>query len=159
MSEHDICFICPKSAVKKCSKCCEISFCESHETFHKNDESCECFPFQVDCLEGVGRVIRASRDIIPGEEIFREKEMVVGPSRSIPPVCLGCGRRVSGLVRCSGCRWPICSDHCPEMELHTALECQIIAPTGEHIPDYDVSAENSPFYQVCLKTRCQLHSK
>eukprot|EP00092_Neocalanus_flemingeri_P001422 GFUD01001518.1.p1 GENE.GFUD01001518.1~~GFUD01001518.1.p1 ORF type:complete len:523 (+),score=123.72 GFUD01001518.1:307-1875(+) len=152
MSDQDICFICPNPAVKKCPTCCENPFCGSHESFHKN-ESSGCFPFKVDCLEGVGRVIRAARDIAPGEEIFWEKEMVVGPSRSIPPVCLGCGRRVSGRVRCAGCRWPICSNNCPEIELHTALECEIIAPTGEHIPDCDDSAENSPFYQAIMPLR------
>ena len=40
-------------------------------------------------MEGVGRMILAARDIEPGEEIFREKELVVGPSRRVPPVCLG----------------------------------------------------------------------
>ena len=125
MSETDVCFICQKSAFKRCKKCGEVSYCESHEKFHNNDELLGCFPFKVDCLEGVGRVIKASRDIAAGEEIFREKEMVIGPSRSIPPVCLGCGRRVNGLVRCTGCRWPLCNLSCSELDLHTAEECKI----------------------------------
>ena len=119
------------------------------------EESQQRFAFEVDFIEDVGRVIKASRDITAGEEIFREKEMVVGPSRSVPPVCLGCGRRVSGLVRCGGCTWPLCSLDCPELENHTEEECRIIAPSGDKIPDWDVSSENCRYYQVCLKTFCQ----
>ena len=156
MSEIDLCFICQKTAFKKCTKCGEVSYCESHEKFHTNEELLGCFPFKVDCLEDVGRVIKASRDIAAGEEIFREKEMVVGPSRSIPPACLGCGRRVNGLVRCTGCRWPLCNLSCSELDLHTAEECKIIAPSGENIPNWDVVTENCSFYQVCLKTSCQV---
>jgi len=153
MSDQDTCFICPKPAVKKCSKCCDTSFCGSHEIFHKNEETSDCFPYKVDSIEGVGRILRASRDILPGEEIFREKEMVLGPSRNIPPVCLGCGRRVNGMVRCGGCRWPICSLDCADLDLHTALECRVVAPTGENIPNYEESQENSPFYQAIMPLR------
>ena len=150
MTDTQNCFICPKPAVKTCTLCGEVTFCQSHETFHNNSENTQCFPFTVDAIEGVGRVIKASRDIVPGEEIFCEPELVVGPSRSVPPVCLGCGRRVSGHVRCTGCRWPLCSAACPDMELHTAEECRIIGPTGHLVTDCDAYAENCSFYQVCL---------
>jgi len=156
MGENDACFVCPEAAVKTCEKCGDVSFCESHEQFHSNAETQTCFPYKVNSLEGVGRIIKASRDIAPGEEIFREKEMVVGPSRSIPPVCLGCGRRVSGLVRCTGCSWPLCSDSCAEVKSHTAEECKIIAPSAENIPNWDVSTENCSYYQAIMPLRVLL---
>ena len=115
MGETERCFVCPEGAVKTCEKCGDVSYCESHPRYHSNEESQNCFAYEVDSIEGVGRVIKASRDIAAGDEIFREREMVVGPSRSVPPVCLGCGRRVTGLVRCAGCNWPLCSLSCPEI--------------------------------------------
>jgi hypothetical protein len=48
-----------------------------------------CYPYGVEEREGVGRILVATRDISPGDIIFREKELVVGPSKGTEPVCIG----------------------------------------------------------------------
>ena len=84
-------------------------------------------------VDGIGRVLRASIDLGPGDVIFKELPVVVGhvrighkqkihmvvynyilevwfqvgPSRTTGPVCLGCCLPVSGEVRCDGCQWPV----------------------------------------------------
>ena len=148
MSEDEKCSKSPLEATQKFKNNTETV---SSKYYEQNEDS-ECFPYSVDYIEGVGRVIRATRDITPGEIIFREKEMVIGPSRNIPPVCLGCGRRVNGLVKCPGCQWPLCSHNCQELYLHSPEECKIIAPSGKNIGNSNESAEKCNLYQVCLIT-------
>ena len=41
-------------------------------------------------MEGVGRCVEAARDIRPGELIFREEALVIGPNHDTPPLCLSC---------------------------------------------------------------------
>jgi len=130
------CFICDAPAVFNCPACSQVPICEHHQDYHQDPISGQCFPFTVSKVDGMGRVLIAATDFQPGDFIFREKELVVGPSKSTPPVCLGCGRRVSGAVRCPGCSWPLCSLSCPKLESqHSAEECKAIAPTGPDIPD------------------------
>ena len=79
--------------------------------------------------------------------------MVSGPARKVPPVCLGCGRRVTGKVRCPGCGWPFCDLKCEDRGRHTPAECSVIAPSGHRVPD---STENSPdfdLYQAIMPLR------
>ena len=52
----------------------------------------------MEVQDQVGRILVATRDIEPGEIIFKEKEMVVGPCRASKPVCLGNIVRTEGVV-------------------------------------------------------------
>ena len=52
-----------------------------------------CFPYRVDHVPQVGRILTAARDIQPGEVVFQEQEMVVGPCRTNVPLCLGIYKR------------------------------------------------------------------
>ena len=129
--------------------------CGQHASYHQDPLTGACFPFHVSRVPGVGRVLVAAADLLPGEQVFRERELVVGPSRTTPPVCLGCGRRVSGKVRCPGCSWPLCSAACTSTtSLHTAKECAAIAPTGPSIPDVaSPGGPACPAYQAIAALR------
>jgi hypothetical protein len=48
-----------------------------------------CYPYKVEEREGVGRILVATRDIQPGDIIFRETQLVIGPSKRTHPVCIG----------------------------------------------------------------------
>ena len=82
MSAPDPCFICSSPGVRTCDQCdlC-VRYCDDHERYHHDLVTGQCNPFTVSRMEGVGRVLLATRTIQPGEEIFREEEMVVGPNR------------------------------------------------------------------------------
>ena len=128
--------------------------CEAHDKYHRHPETGACFPFTVDRQEGVGRMVRAAQDLAPGEEIWREEEMVVGPSRRIPPVCLGCGQKVTGEVRCGGCGWSMCSDTCPEMWRHVSSECEVIRVSGDSVRDNrELDDEECPLYRAIMVLR------
>ena len=159
MSAPDPCFICSsRPGIRTCDLCDSPRYCDDHEKYHRDPASGQCYPYTVSRMEGVGRVLLASRTIEPGEEIFREEEMVVGPNRKTPPVCLGCGRKVSGTVRCPGCGWPMCSvNNCPEIVQHTEQECGIIAATGERIEDNpEGNDQPSHFYKAIMTLRVLL---
>lgn len=133
------CFLCPRTeSVTPCSDCLTIAYCPHHEKYHRGDQG--CYPYNVEEKEGVGRLLVATRDIEPGDIIFKERELVVGPSKGTEPVCLGCGGVVTCLVRCDGCDWPVCSATCPQIANHTQAECDMIAPSGPGISKDDSSS-------------------
>merc|ERR1719300_753589 len=76
------CFICDAPAVFNCPACSQVLICENHQDYHQDPISGQCFPFTVSKVEGMGRVLIAATDFQPGDFIFREKELVVGPSKS-----------------------------------------------------------------------------
>ena len=64
------CFLCLEPAKQTCEKCRNFSFCgEEHYSLHVNGR--DCFPYRLDTKENVGRYMVASRNIEPGELIFR----------------------------------------------------------------------------------------
>ena len=150
---ESLCFICSRPGVRTC-ELCGMLLCEAHDKYHRHPETGACFPFTVDRQAGVGRMVRAARDLAPGEEIWREEEMVVGPSRRIPPVCLGCGQKVTGETRCGDCGWPVCSDACPEMWRHVASECEVIRVSGDSVRDNrELDDEECPLYRAIMVLR------
>ena len=150
---ESLCFICSRPGVRTCEQC-GVLLCEAHDKYHRHPETGACFPFTVDRQEGVGRLVRAARDLEPGDEIWREEEVVVGPARRIPPVCLGCGQKVTGEVRCGGCGWPVCSDTCPEMWRHAPEECGVIRVSGDSVRDNrELDDEECPLYRAIMVLR------
>ena len=148
------CFLCPSVSTTQCEFCdSKISHCEAHQRFHRPAGDGPCFPYLVSEVAGVGRIVLAARAVTAGEELWREEEMVVGPSTKVPPVCLGCGRRVTGAVRCPGCSWPLCSLSCQEIFRHSSQECRVIAPSGPAVPDNQGQEENCPLYRVIMVLR------
>ena len=148
----ETCFLCPASWEEECEFCeMSVRYCREHKILHRRDSYCHLYT--VDQLEGVGRIMVAGRDIEPGEVVYREVEMVVGPAKTTTPSCLGCMRRVNGSVRCAGCRWPLCSSQCDELYRHGRRECEVIRVSGERVPDSGLDAEDWPAYQAICPLR------
>ena len=55
--------------------------------FIRDTNTGECFPFNVANVEGVGRVLRASINLGPGDIIFKELPVVVGHICTFPINC------------------------------------------------------------------------
>ena len=125
------CFICPSPCLETCPRCERVQYCLEHSQYHRDTE--QCFPYTVSHAEGVGRLLLASRDIHPGDVIFREEALVTGPGKTTRPVCLGCLDLVDCSVRCDGCHWPLCSSQCANIDNHTREECQLIEEMGDSI--------------------------
>ena len=91
-----LCFLCEAPSDAVCDDCGEVGFCGGeHGRLHRgSDESDRCLPFRVERLKNVGRVLRATRDIAPGELVFVEHPLTVGPLHDTAPVCLGCFAQV-----------------------------------------------------------------
>ncbi|XP_021936828.1 protein msta-like isoform X2 [Zootermopsis nevadensis] len=79
-----------------------------------------------------GRGLVASRDIAPGELVFYDVPLVLGPRAGAhcPPVCAGCLQGFEALLPCSrGCGLPVCSSQCESVPLHR-FECQKLSSWG-----------------------------
>ncbi|XP_067004060.1 SET domain-containing protein SmydA-8 [Anabrus simplex] len=80
-----------------------------------------------------GRGVFASRDLNPGDVVFRDVPLVLGPrsGSSSPPICVGCHTMgTSTLEACShGCGLPVCSTAC-ETAPHHLAECQLLQRLG-----------------------------
>lgn len=106
-----------------CSTDCQ----KKNRASHKPD----CFPAELIANgdlthSGDGKTTYwiATRDIKPGELIFCETPIIMGPNsngantkygfNSYIPVCLGCCKALdlTGLYKCSKCAWPVCDINC-----------------------------------------------
>ena len=69
----------------------------------------------------------ATKKIEPGEIVFEERPLVVGPCKHAKkPVCLVCLSPVVNVKECGKCGWPMCSEKCSDS--HGAFEeCEIIS--------------------------------
>ena len=94
-----------------CSLCGEVAFCsQEHWRLHSNGSS--CFPYQIEYQEGVGRRLVATKQINPGETVFEEEAIAVGPNQESGPLCLGCMAAVDGSFTCERCGYPLCDKEC-----------------------------------------------
>ena len=72
----DRCFFCLEPAELVCETCRSVSFCgEEHYSLHKSSDG--CLPYRLDSKDNIGRCMVATRDIQPGELIFRQGERLV----------------------------------------------------------------------------------
>ncbi|KAK3874168.1 hypothetical protein Pcinc_020877 [Petrolisthes cinctipes] len=100
-------------------------------------------PLDVDCCASValqvsleyGRYLVATRDILAGEELFREVPLVLAP-RPVPiPACLACLRGLGQDWRgCEECGAPLCWPRCPGT-LHGVEECQSLSSLSLNLGD------------------------
>jgi hypothetical protein len=93
----------------------------------------------------------ATRAISPGELVFQERAVAVGPFHDTPPVCLACLKRVSGAFLCPRCDVPMCSEACSEAAEHREAECAVLAgQEGEGRVRVGEFRGNNPFYQCTI---------
>ena len=107
--------------------------------------------FQIERNDTFGRFLVAQTDLQPGQLIFNELPMIVGPRQLTKPICLGCHKEISEVkYTCSRyksiyfyhltkknifilllyrCGWPLCSQKCEDSPYHDA-ECRIIRAGG-----------------------------
>ena len=100
-----------------------------NETPTESNPNLICWPFYIDTLPTVGRVMIASRDIRAGEIILEEMPAIWGPNNKSPAVCLGCLKPTwksmekndvvendevvdTTLRTCSKCKFPVCGTEC-----------------------------------------------
>ena len=96
--------------------------CESHRELHEKDEDLDgekdFHPFKVLYRPEVGRYMVASRDLQPGEVIFSEEPLAMGPSHEALPCCLDCMKPANGNI-CPKCLMPVCEvNPCLEIFKH-----------------------------------------
>lgn len=64
----------------------------------------------------------ASRNLKPGDVVFREKAIMTGPKQGCKPLCLTCYANLdsvpeSGVFRCGQCNFPFCQEKCAKVSI------------------------------------------
>ena len=108
--------------------------------------------WEPDYKDGVGRTIKATRDIKIGEIVLEDSALLAVPDGF--PVCLGCLGRVDGSFLCAGCGCPLCSDDCGEISNHVT-ECELLANNKVIPPGMDCGASHG-LYAVLAVVRALL---
>eukprot|EP00096_Caligus_rogercresseyi_P012954 TRINITY_DN5617_c0_g1_i1.p1 TRINITY_DN5617_c0_g1~~TRINITY_DN5617_c0_g1_i1.p1 ORF type:complete len:550 (+),score=73.83 TRINITY_DN5617_c0_g1_i1:42-1652(+) len=163
------CFFCNEHGCSDYFRNCisenRIYFCSpDHRNYHsqsyeedKGHPQSFCCPYTIRSRGGVGRVLIANRTIQPGELIFREAPIMIGPHHETRPICLACGSgHVNGDYVCPSCYLPLCSETCyTSLEsLHAKFECRVFSSRPKRIvKNFE---EPHPLYQCILPLRCLL---
>ncbi|XP_044738650.1 SET domain-containing protein SmydA-8-like [Chrysoperla carnea] len=154
----NICAVCSITAKQRCAGCFNVFYCSrDHQKQHWKIHKSLCRPIKI-CEDAVlGRYLAATRPIKAGDVVFKESPLVKGPAQITGPICLGCGKEITGpddSVPCSKCGWPMCKDgdNCENSETHKA-ECTFTQKRG-----FKVSIQNfaspHPSYQCLTILRC-----
>lgn len=143
-SEERSCFFCGAQGdrLEKCKQCQNVNFCsKEHRKLHRS-ETGQCYLFTVARSEGQGRFLVANRDVSPGETLFVDAPLVIGPANKSPAACLECFRLPSLLSResdrCPECGLPLCRDCQARRNGSSAksfhqMECHLFKETFERI--------------------------
>ena len=89
------CAVCDKLAKNFCSICKHVFYCSTkcqrqHWPTHKEDcKTLAKLPYRIERNEKLGRFLVAQTDLQPGQLIFNELPMIVGPRQLTKPICLG----------------------------------------------------------------------
>ena len=90
----------------------------------------------------------ASRDINPGEVIFSEEALALGPNHSTPPCCLECLRKVQDDKSvCPNCNLLVCEEMCAYGEEH-AKECEIFSKMSPKLKVDDLTKPSWIYYSI-----------
>ncbi|XP_005177231.2 SET domain-containing protein SmydA-8 [Musca domestica] len=164
MTTPNRCAVCEVPASLKCMACKQVFYCgKEHQKIHwKKGHKAECKCYEVVKNDVLGRHLRASRDIKPGEIILRESPLIYGPKVACSPLCLGCHRTLptpvgNNYYKCSKCGWPMCGTDC-ELSEHHVNECQLMESRKFRAKiDYSVqTGRKESAYCVILPLRCLL---
>jgi len=90
--------------------------------------------FEVANDPGLGRYLKASRDIKPLELVLSDQPAAIGPRHNTTPCCLTCLRPVTGEYCCPSCNFPMCGEECAKDPRHADQECSIF-PRFPNLPD------------------------
>jgi len=81
--------------------------------------------------EDLGRVLVASRDILPWEQVVKDEALVLAPTDRV--VCLACLHPLPDQpYPCPACAWPLCSETCASSSSasHHGSECRVLKEAG-----------------------------
>lgn len=116
---EEACAVCKTLCTKFCSKCKKAYYCcVEHQKEDRKAHKKICFPAKLEVDDVQGRHFVATKNISPGDPIFSEKALVVGPSgaeKYFHKICLGCYRVVRSDYVCSKCKWPVCNTNCEKV--------------------------------------------
>uniref|UniRef100_V5I9L0 Protein msta n=1 Tax=Anoplophora glabripennis TaxID=217634 RepID=V5I9L0_ANOGL len=104
--------------------------------------------------EILGRHLKATRDIKPGEVVLQEPPLIWGPAQVTVPVCLGCGNAVTekNSRPCFKCGWPVCNETCEKAPGHIP-ECRYTVLRGDRVSVKNFGVVH-PIYQCITVLRC-----
>ncbi|XP_060523200.1 uncharacterized protein LOC132700097 [Cylas formicarius] len=130
------CEVCHAPTERRCSGCKAVFYCSpEHQRNHWSAHKRDCGSYEIRHCKELGRYMVAKRDLEPGDVIFVDSPLVVGPKRDehAPLVCVGCCKLLKDVIhRCPECLWPACASNCEGLKnpsLH-ACECQVIKLQG-----------------------------
>lgn len=135
MSEDSKCEVCQNPAEHRCGSCHDAHYCcKEHQKIDWKNHKRNCRPFKVHSNDILGRHIKATKGINPGDIILQENPLIWGPAQTTVPVCLGCCRAINenNSKPCSKCGWPMCSSLCEKAPCHIP-ECRYTVLRGDKI--------------------------
>ncbi|KAJ8915049.1 hypothetical protein NQ315_016024 [Exocentrus adspersus] len=162
--EQGECDICQKPASQKCGACHNVFYCcKEHQKSGWKKHKKVCRPFKCNMLklkaevhndDNLGRHLRATKDIKPGEVVLQESPLIWGPAQVTVPVCLGCGNAVTekNSRPCNKCGWPVCSETCEKAPGHIP-ECRYTVLRGDRVSLKNFGVIH-PLYQCITVLRC-----
>ena len=142
--EEGVCFLCMSKDCTPCQECRLVSSCSAHLSLHSYKNS--CFPWMVQQVAGLGKVLVATRDIAPREVILHDQPFGLAPVQNSEPICLQCFQllEAGSWFECQ-CGFPMCSKRCSEGDRHR-LECRLYR-------DADAKMESLQEYQIIMPIR------
>ncbi|KAF2364128.1 SET domain [Trinorchestia longiramus] len=127
--ETDSCNYCGAPGVLKCGRC-RASFycCKEHQRLDRRDHADICRNYAVRSSPDQGQYLESTCLILPGNLIFTEEPILVGPVANSDLICLSCYKPITDndFYRCPDCKWPLCDKVCANASHHCA-ECDILA--------------------------------
>jgi len=114
-----VCFYCKTEACEDCSLCDLVSCCHKHLKFHTSKDGSFCYPWTVESIPRVGRVLVAVRDIKHLEVILEDEPVGLSPTQDTSQLCLECFKLLPAddPYICT-CGFPMCNKTCAGGERH-----------------------------------------
>eukprot|EP00092_Neocalanus_flemingeri_P069213 GFUD01084759.1.p1 GENE.GFUD01084759.1~~GFUD01084759.1.p1 ORF type:complete len:495 (-),score=115.46 GFUD01084759.1:46-1476(-) len=127
------CFLCDKEYDDKCPHCEDVFSCsDDHLQVHRKDK--KCLPWVVKFQEGVGRILVASRDILPFELIMKDDPLLIIRD-NLMDLCVSCKHKIEGTEwEYCKCVFKQCLTVCSQLSSHSedcALLCKVRAIDDE----------------------------
>ena len=123
------CYLCPRPSLLQCSSCSLPSCCLEHLSKHRPSSS--CLPWEVSRRPEVGRVLLASRDILPYELVLQDLPLVLLPGSGS---CVVCGEERVGRCLCGEL---VCGEEGGQHQHHREVVCSKLRrearPELEHL--------------------------
>ena len=133
-----------------CQHCNIIGYCSKNHFEIHQAKSGDCFPFQIQFKQEVGKHCVATRNVKSFDLILEDTASALGTYDDSKPLCLSCLKEADITSKCEFCNLPMCeSKQCMESSVHTA-ECHILR---KHQPNKLEITGNHPVYALIAPLR------